>query len=79
MNVAIYEEARDFAAEDWEHLSKGSRERLLMANGRSPIFSALKWRLLPESVKGAIMKPLIIEKTELVKRQNMKAAKRARG
>lgn len=78
MNVAVYEEARDFAGEDWEKLSKGSRERMLMANGRSPIFADLKWRLLPESVKGALIKPLIIEKTELVKRQNMKAAKRAR-
>lgn len=77
MNAAIYEEARDFAGADWEKLSKGSRETLLMRNGRSPIFATMTWRQVPESVKNAVIKPLVTDKRDLVRRQNMKRAKRA--
>lgn len=77
MNRNIYEEARDFAGEDWEKMSIDGRKKMLVGYGCSPSLSSLKWRRLPESVRMSLIMPMVIEKKELNVRFNKRNKKRA--
>lgn len=71
----VFEEARDFAGEDWEKMSGRGRLALLARARKDPEWSSMKWRHLPESVQMALVKPLIVDKRDLQERFNRRKRK----
>jgi hypothetical protein len=71
-NRIVFEDARNFAASDWQNLSRASRERLLVSLGIIKLWSPMTWYQLAPTVKEKLIKSLIKEKDDAITQWKIK-------
>jgi hypothetical protein len=71
MSDPIYDYARRFVAQDWQSLTRGSRERLLRSHGITSLWSTMTWWQLAPTVQAKLIQRVVKDQEQVLQEAKM--------